>query len=119
MPNPAELLSGKWFGELVTLAAKKFDRVVIDTAPINAVSDTLTMVHHAQSVALVIRAGKTPRNAVSRALEQLRRADARPVGVVLNQLPEGAGLGYYYYYSTPGKYGEVYGAEVGGSAAQK
>src|SRR5205814_713983 len=40
-PNPAELLSGHSFGELVAEAARLFDRVVIDSAPLLAVCDTL------------------------------------------------------------------------------
>src|SRR5262249_52980600 len=40
-PNPAELLSGQAFGRLLSEAARLFDRVVVDSAPVLAVSDTL------------------------------------------------------------------------------
>src|SRR5205814_3181082 len=49
-PNPAELLSGHSFAELVAEASRLFDRVVIDSAPVLAVSDTLLMTPHVQSV---------------------------------------------------------------------
>ena len=42
-PNPAEILAGPFFGQLIAEAANLFDRVVIDSAPILAVSDTLLM----------------------------------------------------------------------------
>src|SRR6266496_1347566 len=55
-PNPAEILYGPFFGQLINEAAKLFDRVVIDSAPIIAVSDTLMMTPHVQTVCIVIRA---------------------------------------------------------------
>ena len=108
-PNPAELLSGASFGELIAEAARLFDRVVIDSAPILAVSDTLLMVPYVQTVSLVIRAAKTPRNAIQRAISLLAAASARPAGIVLNRLPRRRGAGYYYYYASHG-YGAGEGA---------
>lgn len=112
VPNPAELLSGQWTGKLVQEAATKFDHVVLDNAPINAVSDALLIVKEAQTVCLVANARKTSYRVVLRALEMLRRAGAKPSGVVLNFLPQSAGSGYYYYYSGNKYYGQkgVYGA---------
>ena len=111
-PNPAELLSGSQFLRLVGEASKYFDRVIIDTAPILAVSDTLLMTPHVQSVCLVVRAAKTARNAVQRALTLLGAAGSRPAGVVLNRLPRRRGAGYYYYYASHG-YGKGEGSYSG------
>lgn len=108
-PNPAELLSGPSFAKLVTEAAAQFDRVVIDSAPILAVSDTLLMTPLVQTVCVVVRANKTPRNAVQRALGMLTGAGGRPAGIILNRLPRKRGAGYYYYYASPG-YGKGEGA---------
>lgn len=107
-PNPAEILAGPFFGQLVAEAARLFDRVVIDSAPILAVSDTLLMMPHVQTVCIVLRAGKTPRPAVRRAISLLTSAGIRPAGLVLNRLRRSGGLGYYYYYASHG-----YGAEEG------
>ena len=107
-PNPAELLSGHTFRELIAEAALTYDRVVIDSAPVLAVSDTLLMTSFAQSVCLVIRARKTPRNAVQRALFLLGGSGTRPAGLILNRLPRERGRGYYYYYASHG-----YGAGEG------
>ena len=107
-PNPAELLSGPSFGRLMAEAAKSFDRVVIDSAPVLAVSDTLLMTRHVQTVCIVLRAGKTPRPAVQRAISLLASSGIRPAGVVLNRLPYSRGVGHYYYYASPG-----YGAGEG------
>src|SRR5205814_10410111 len=107
-PNPAEILAGPFFGQLIAEAANLFDRVVIDSAPILAVSDTLLMMPHVQTVCIVVRAGKTPRPAVRRAITLLAKSGIRPAGLVLNRLRRSRGVGYYYYYASHG-----YGAEEG------
>lgn len=111
-PNPAELLSGSSFGRLVEEAARLFDRVVIDSAPVLAVSDTLLMTPLVQTVCVVVQAGKTPRNAVQRALGMLTGAGGRPAGIILNRLPRRRGAGYYYYYASHG-YGKGEGSYSG------
>ncbi len=107
-PNPAELLSGPSFGRLMAEAVKLFDRVVIDSAPVLAVSDTLLIARHVQTVCMVLRAGKTPRSAVQRAISLLVGSGMPPAGVVLNRLPLGRGVGYHYDYASHG-----YGAGEG------
>ncbi len=109
-PNPAELLSGKGFGEFVQQALLKYDRIVIDSAPVHAVADTLLLIKYVHATCLVVHSGKTPRRAVARAVMKLAEAGSRPVGFILNRLPPHGGASYYYYYSA-GEYGKgVYGA---------
>ncbi len=97
--DPAGLLAGKRFQELLAEALKVFDRVVIDTPPLNAVSDCLLLAPHVAAVCLVVRAGSTPVNAVLRACRLLARAGVTPAGFVLNRLALGFGAqGAYYYY---------------------
>jgi succinoglycan biosynthesis transport protein ExoP len=108
-PNPAEILAGPFFGRLIAEASVLFDRVVIDSAPILAVSDTLLMTPHVQTLCIVVRAAKTPRQAVRRAISLLAKSGIRPAGLVLNRLRRSGGVGYYYHYSTHG-YGKEEGA---------
>jgi polysaccharide biosynthesis transport protein len=112
-PNPAELLSGHSFPELVAEAAKLFDRVVIDSAPVLAVSDTLLMTPCVQTVCMVVHANRTARNAVRRALMLLAGAGSHPAGIILNRVPRRRGAGYYYYYASHG-YGAGEGSYSGG-----
>ena len=108
--RPAELLAGPRFAELLAEAATLYDRIVVDSAPIHAVSDTLLLAPCVQAVILVVQAARTPRRAIARACQKLRDARAPLAGVVLNQLPRLSGRGYYYHYSH-GAYGAgVYGA---------
>ncbi|HEV2804412.1 MAG TPA: GNVR domain-containing protein [Chthoniobacterales bacterium] len=116
-PNPAELLSGHSFAELVAEATAAFDRVVIDSAPVLAVSDTLLMTPHVQTVNMVVRARRTARNAVQRAILLLGGTGTRPAGVILNRLPRNRGTDYYYYYASHG-YGAGEGSYTGGYAEQ-
>jgi polysaccharide biosynthesis transport protein len=107
--RPAELLAGPRFAEMLAEAATLYDRIVIDSAPIHAVSDTLLLAPCAQAVVLVVRAARTPRRAASRAAQKLRGTNSPIAGVVLNQLPRINGRDYYYHYSH-GSYGDgVYG----------
>jgi len=109
VPNPAEHLSGKWIEPMIKEAASQFDLVVIDTAPLNAVSDTLYLLPYIQHLFIVVRAGKTSLPGILRLLEQVRRSNYKVTGVVLNYLPESTGYGNYYYssesYSAKGVYG--------------
>ena len=109
--NPAELLTASRLAALFESAALDgFDRVVFDTAPVNAVSDALALVKYAHSVLLVVQAGRTPARASQRAHSALVAAGATDVGVVLNRVPQHAGAGCFYHYAD--SYGSmgVYGA---------
>jgi capsular exopolysaccharide synthesis family protein len=90
-----EFLPGLTFEKLMRQAVAKFDRIIVDSAPINLVSETLLFARHVQSVCLVIRAGKTPAEEVIRAVQRLSEAGAAPVGFVWNQ----ARNARRYYYS--------------------
>lgn len=107
--NPAEFVGTTDFARFLQTALERFDRIVIDSAPVHAVSETLLLVPHVDAVCFVVRAGSTPEPAVVRALEKLRESGARIPGFILNGLPIRGG--YHYHYHAPG-YGrdEVYGA---------
>ena len=107
-PDPAKLLSNRELGRVVDSLLRRFDRVVIDSPPVNAVSDVLLIAALADATCLVVQAGKTPKKAIRRAIHQLHVAGAKLAGFVFNRLPvQGRSAGYYYYY-----YGERY-AESG------
>ncbi len=114
-PNPAELLNGGEWDKLIEETLQRYDRVVIDSAPIHAVSDTLLMLKRVQTICLLVRAHSTPRRAVLRAIQLLQSAGGSVGGVVLNRVKTGNRFGYYsshYQYADSRKYSEkgVYGA---------
>jgi capsular exopolysaccharide synthesis family protein len=110
--NPAELCNKASFAALIEAAKARFDRIVIDTAPVHAVSETLILAPQADAVCLIVRAGKTPAPVAVRALKKLIDSGANIPGFVLNGVSN-RNKGYYYHYHAPG-YGkdEVYGASA-------
>jgi len=113
--NPAELLAKDGLSRLIEDALQHYDRIVLDSAPINAVSDTLLMLKNVETLCLVVRAASTSSRYVMRCVQLLQGAEAPLSGVVLNQMPRrrGPGYGAYYDYQYHGKYGKegVYGAK--------
>jgi capsular exopolysaccharide synthesis family protein len=105
-PNPVELLANNGFDGLIHEALVHFDRVIVDSAPIHVVSDTLLILHGIQTVCLVIGANHTPKNSARRTVQILQQAGAPLAGVVLNLLSLNANSGYYYDYAYRGKYAE-------------
>jgi capsular exopolysaccharide synthesis family protein len=118
-PNPLELLSAHRFEELLEKLKTTFDVILIDSAPLQLVSDSLVLSQHASSVVYVVRADSTPYQVAQNGLRRLRRVGAPIIGVVLNQLDLDKAEKYYGeysgYYSYKGykKYGyghsKVYG----------
>ena len=108
-PNPSELLTFDNIERVLSEALSKYDRVVVDSAPLLAVSDTLLIAPHIDLCTLVVRAFSTPRKMVMRAIKSLEETKTEPAGLILNFLPSGRGGYYAYYYS--GKYYGSYGAK--------
>jgi capsular exopolysaccharide synthesis family protein len=116
-PNPAEFLGGSGFLDTLRFALTQYDRVIVDSSPINLVSDSLLIVPHVQSVALVVRAARTPRRASLQALITLQRSGIRPVGMVMNALPEWSMQAYFPYTGNYGERSKYYRAYAGAGAA--
>ncbi len=55
-PNPSELLMNERFDEVLAYGKEKYDYVIVDTSPVNVVTDTLLLSHHADLFIYVIRA---------------------------------------------------------------
>jgi capsular exopolysaccharide synthesis family protein len=98
-PNPAEMLSSNRMAEQIQQWTQQFDRIVIDTAPVLAVSDTQALAVHADAVVLVARAGVTRKRALIRARDLLWRVNAPVVGVVVNDVDLRLENFYTYHYN--------------------
>jgi capsular exopolysaccharide synthesis family protein len=100
---PAELLASKEMDDLLVLLRNRFDRVIIDSAPIHAVSDSLILASKIPTTAMVIKTESTSLHAIRRAMHLLRETDTRIAGLILNRMKR-SGAGYYYYYYYGRKY---------------
>jgi capsular exopolysaccharide synthesis family protein len=114
-PNPAELLHSEAFRAILNRLQERFDRVIIDSPPIAAVTDATVLSTLVDGVVVVVRASRTTKDIVRRALKSLRDVGSRVVGVVLNAADVEAGsYGAYKYYSYRR---EGYGAQLSQQAS--
>ncbi len=102
-PNPAELVGSRRMADLLRTLEERFDIVLVDTAPVLAVTDAALLSRSVDGVLLVVRSGQVDYHQVNRAKEALEQVKARVLGVVLGAVkPEGRD-GYYYYYYRSGE----------------
>jgi len=97
--SPAELLSGIRLPLLLDEAARQYDRIVIDSAPLNAVSDTMLIMQKADAILLVVRASQTPASECKAALQKIEDSKMKPLGLILNYLDHHTLKSYTYGYS--------------------
>lgn len=118
-PNPLELLSSIRFAEAMKWLEESFDVVVIDSPPLQLVSDPLILSQYANSVIYVVKADSTPYQVALGGLERLREAKAHVLGVVINQMDRERADRYYGYgkYSAYG-YGKKYGGYGSGYSSK-
>ena len=102
--SPGKLLASQEFAELIDLLKERYDRVVIDLAPIQAVSDALVVGEYVDTAIYVVKADSTPLPMVSRGVNRLVEKGIEVSGVVISQVDfnkiSGYGGDYYYqgYY---------------------
>ena len=108
-PDPAELLLGPNFAELLAWADGRYDQVLVDCPPVLAVSDAQIAGRLVDGVILVVTPEKNHRRLVARAYNSFVTCGINVIGVVANRVSEQAGRGYGYGYG----YGHAYGHEEG------
>lgn len=96
-PNPAEMLGSKSMTALLEALKKVFDYVILDTPPIQAVTDAQILSTKSDGTILVVRAEKTKKDSVHNSISLLKKVNANIIGTVLNGL-EASTSNYYYYY---------------------
>ena len=98
-PNPSEMLSSKAMSALIEALRKVFDYVILDTPPVQAVTDAQILSTKADGTILVVRAQETKKDSVNNAINLLKKVKANIIGTVLNGV-EVSKQNYYYYYGT-------------------
>lgn len=104
-PNPAELLLSPRVKELLDEASEAYDYVVVDTAPLMVVTDTLLIAGHADHLAYVTRAGVTEEKAVTFPIKLQEEKKIQGLSFIVNDVKD-SNLGY------GGIYGYGYGRQV-------
>jgi len=101
-PNPAEMLSSKRMEKILHKAGQVFDYIIVDTAPIIGLADSVILSRMVDGVLLVTASGSTGKDNVRSAVKRLRQVQAPLVGMVLNAVDmESPDYAYYsaYYYN--------------------
>ncbi|HEX4421795.1 MAG TPA: polysaccharide biosynthesis tyrosine autokinase [Kofleriaceae bacterium] len=112
-PNPAELLLTKRFETVLGELAKRFDRIILDSPPIQPVTDAVVLSKRVDGVVLVVRASKTMRDELRRSAKMIRDVGGSIVGVIVNELDARDRYGYGYGgYGYGGRYGAYYGHDA-------
>ena len=110
-PNPSELLSSPRMQRLLKELKEQYDFVVLDTPPVNVVIDAVVLAPNVDGVLFVVRSDQSERGSVTHAVEQLKYANAKILGFVLNGVQlENTNYGYgKYKYGRHRRYGYGYG----------
>ena len=93
------MLASRRFKELLEQLRAQFEVIILDSPPVQMVSDALVLAQHATEVLYVVRADHTPYPVARQGLKRLRRAQAPILGAVLNQLDIAKADRYYGEYS--------------------
>ncbi|MDI9728285.1 GumC family protein [Stutzerimonas stutzeri] len=105
-PNPLELLSSPRFAKAVEVLKNKYDRIIIDSPPTQAVSDAIVLSTFADSLLYVVKSASTHIPLVEKGVGQLLQNNAPVKGIVLNQVDIKKAKRYGYSY---GGYYDYYG----------
>ncbi|HBU76813.1 MAG TPA: tyrosine protein kinase, partial [Muricauda sp.] len=104
-PNPTELLMNPRMGELFEKVSKMYDYVIVDTAPLMVVTDTLLISEYASQILYVVKAGATELKVIDFPLKLKEEGKLKGLSFVVNNVKQSE-LGY------GGKYGYGYGKSV-------
>ncbi|KQO97542.1 polysaccharide biosynthesis tyrosine autokinase [Leifsonia sp. Leaf264] len=99
-PNPSELLSSQKAIDLFARLRERFDVTIIDTPPINPVTDAAIVGHHIGGVIMVVGIGRVKTNELNAAIDALGVSQTPVLGTIVNLAPA----------SRPGAYRDAYGA---------
>ena len=96
-PNPLEIISSKKFVQALKFLRERFDRIVIDSAPVQAVSDALILASNADSVIYVVKADSTSATQAQKGIAGIVASNEPFTGVVLNMFDPKKAHGYFGY----------------------
>ena len=95
-PNPSEMLASRAMTAFIKEMKKEFKYIILDTPPLQAVTDAQVLSTKADGVLLVVRAGSTKREMVFNSVDLIKKVQGKVIGTVLNGV-ENKKNNYYYY----------------------
>ena len=95
-PNPSEMLASRAMTAFIEEMKNEFKYIILDTPPLQAVTDAQVLSTKADGVLLVVRAGSTKREMVFNSVDLIKKVQGKVIGTVLNGV-ENKKNNYYYY----------------------
>lgn len=96
-PNPSEMLSSKTMTVLLEELKNNFDYIILDTPPVQAVTDSQILSTKSDGTIIVVKAERTKKDSVENAINLLKKVNANIIGTVLNGVDNSRNKYYYYY----------------------
>ncbi len=96
-PNPSDLVGSKKLKLLIKKMAENFDFVLVDSPPVQSVTDSLALTQLVDGTVVVVRAGETTYDMVYSGLKKLKDVQCHFLGFVLNAQTKSHSAGAYYY----------------------
>ncbi len=96
-PNSADLVSSEKMRYLLQKLSNHYDHILVDSPPVHSCTDPVILSRQVEGVILVVHGGKSTREMVGHARQELINVGAKIFGVVLNNVNI-ADNGYEYYY---------------------
>lgn len=97
-PNPSELITSRAFANVYTHLLDIYNFIIIDTPPVNTVTDAQLFAKYTNNVVYVINVETNNKAEVKKGKELLENTGAKMLGVVLNKMPKQKNDSYYAYY---------------------
>ena len=106
-PNPSELLGSARMVQLLNAFSEKYEYIIIDTPPINVVTDGLILISRSAGAVLVTRQNQTTYEEVQESVDNIRKVNGNLLGVVINDYKITAGERQRRYYYKHYGYGNA------------
>lgn len=99
----SELIASTHFEDLINKLKSDYEYIIIDSAPVNIVSDAINLLGFIDGVILVARYRKTKKRSLYNLCKKINQIECKILGVVFNAV-ELDSNSYYYYYQTQNNY---------------
>ena len=116
-PNPSELLASENMGTILEQLRQEYSMILIDTPPVNVVTDAMELAKYSSGIIMVLRYGRTTTEDIEDAIKKIEFAQMKMLGFIMNDVKTKRS-GYYskykykdkYYYKSGYGYGGYYGS---------
>ncbi len=120
-PNPSELLASDSMTSIIETLRERYATIIIDTPPVNVVTDSMELAKNVSGIVMVVRYGVTTNDDIEAAMNKIEFSQLNVLGFIMNSVKTSGGKYYSKYrkygkygkYSKYGKYGKGYGYGYG------